>query len=154
MAKRQLAVGLKLELNFDKLNAKVRQGLIAGLTGAMDIYRKGVLEQVGLIDEHTLDELANMGHPYGVTKPRDFPHKDEIVHKQSGALVMGFRVMKVREDKTMSIGLSHTVPYIKYLIYGTSKMRPRRFHAAAFWKKANQMRIVLVNNIQAAIRGR
>lgn len=150
MATREIKVGLKLETHFDGVQKAVMRGLIQGLMGAMDLYRKGVLEQVALVDEHTLKELAKMGHPYAKRKPKDQPHPDEVVHQQSGALAKGFRVTRVKEEGGLSIGLSHTSAVVDYLIFGTATMRPRRFHVAAFFHTAVAMRDVILANVKAA----
>lgn len=93
-----------------------------------------VREQAGLTD-HSLAELRRMGHPYAKRLAVDSgPHADDLVHKQSGNLYRSIE----KETRLWSGGFrvavgvkASAVPYIRYLLYGTSKMRPRNFLDAA-----------------------
>jgi len=86
--------------------------------------------------DHTLKELADMGHPYSNRYTADSgPHPDDIVHSQSGTLLANIEknqnLNTVRASVEVGVSKSN-VPYIGYLINGTSKQRPRNFIGAAF----------------------
>lgn len=86
--------------------------------------------------DHTLEDLAMMGHPYSRRFGTDTgPHPDNEVHIQTGLL---FDNIKKEESltqtiSTVEIGVSEAdVEYIPDLINGTRLMRPRNFIGAAF----------------------
>lgn len=106
------------------------------------LVETAVKEQASLTD-HTLEDLALMGHPYSRRYPTDSgPHPDKMVHKQSGLLYANI-------EKNENINVVHSsvevgvneqnVPYIEDLINGTSKMRPRNFIGTAFHENIDEI---------------
>lgn len=101
--------------------------LRAVMTESANDIEKAVKEKASLTD-HSLKDLARMGHPYG--HGGSPPHPDELVHIQSGKLVESIYSSIMITDTKASVTcgvLESDVPYIKPLIYGTSRMRPRDF---------------------------
>lgn len=107
----------------------------ARLATAGAIMETAIKDQASLTD-HTLKQLADMGHPYSTRYAVDSgPHPDNMVHTQSGTLLANIEknqdLNMVRS--TVEVGVSEDqVPYIGDLITGTSKMRPRNFIGAGF----------------------
>jgi len=106
----------------------------ARLSVAGGIVESNVKRHAELTD-HSLKELADMGHPYSPKYPANTPHSDDMVHQQSGTL---YANIEKSEDLNLinpkvEIGVQESkVPYIADLITGTSKMRPRNFIGGAF----------------------
>ena len=91
------------------------------------------------LTDHTLDQLAKMGHPYSKRYAAgNGPHGDDsLVHVQSGTLKQN--IIKNENLNTgissVEVGVSEdSVPYISDLITGTPKMRPRNFLGEGFSK--------------------
>jgi hypothetical protein len=77
--------------------------------------------------DHTLRELALMGHPYGFTHPQQIHDPDEIIHRQSGAYLGGLRANPpVSVTGTVLEGsITNDDPKDRWLQMGSSKMRSR-----------------------------
>lgn len=86
--------------------------------------------------DHTLRDLANLGHPYGLGardhKPLHTPNY--LVHTQSGQMLAGLasdvEPASVSGGKllaTAKAGINASVEHAKNVFYGTSKMIPRDF---------------------------
>jgi hypothetical protein len=104
------------------------------LAAAGVIVETAVKNQASLTD-HTLKQLADMGHPYSRRYGVDSgPHADDIVHSQSGKLLANIEKNENLNTihSVVEVGVSEDkVPYIKDLITGT-KQRPRNFIGKAF----------------------
>jgi len=106
----------------------------ARLSAAGSVVEANVKKHAELTD-HSLKELADMGHPYTTRYPANTPHADDMIHQQSGTL---YANIEKQEDlglvtSRVEIGVDESkVPYIGDLITGTSKMRPRNFIDGAF----------------------
>jgi hypothetical protein len=115
----------------------------ARLALAGDLVETAVKTQASLTD-HTLKELADLGHPYSTRYPTNYgPHSDDtLVHIQSGEL---YANIERNEDlnqthSSIEVGVSEdNVPYIPDLITGTRKMRPRNFIGKAFRDSLDQV---------------
>lgn len=87
---------------------------------------------------HDLQDLADLGHPYAQRYGVDsFDTPDEMVHFQSGKLFENIeRHVDIDNNRLIvACGVKEEkVPYIKWLIDGTSKMRARDFLGHAFLK--------------------
>lgn len=100
------------------------------------VVHEAVKNQAGLTD-HTLDDLAALGHPYSTRFPDNTgPHGDDTqVHIQSGLLQANIEKVEDINDTVsrVAVGVSASkVPYITDLMEGGPKMRPRRFITRAF----------------------
>lgn len=104
-------------------------GAVAG------ILQSAVKENISETD-HSLSDLARMGHPYGLGardhKPLHEPNY--LVHTQSGQMLRGLgsgvERASVSSGKLMAAalaGIAANVQHAQAVFYGTSKMIPRDF---------------------------
>ncbi len=116
--------------NMEMVTPQLEQRLDAAAKLAADELEKTVKE-FAQIEDHTLQDLADMGHPYSTRFGTDSgPHPDEIVHRQSGKLYDNIEKVVRRSGRRLLImcGVDENkVEYIKWLIDGSSIMRPRDF---------------------------
>ena len=115
---------MKMMIDINRMNC------IEGVNLAGALLETNMKKHASLTD-HSLKDLADMGHPYSTRKGKDSgPHPDYEVHSQSGTLQENI-VKNGYLTNTMAgieVGvLESDVPYIKYLIEGTAKMRPKDF---------------------------
>ena len=109
---------------------------VIGVGGGAPKYMMGILERAMREDvwpnwireislnDHTLEDLRNLGHPYSTRFGKDsFVHPDEQVHAQSGDL----RAMSKIElhPSAMAVRLTNNSREYIYLRFGTSIMRMR-----------------------------
>lgn len=109
-----------------------------------DEIQNELLKNIAVEDEHTLSVLAEMGHPYATGEYANIsdksisregkvgsialPHAEPLIHKQSGRLSEGVKKLTIVNGNRVIMAAyvnESEVPYIKYLVYGTSKMIPR-----------------------------
>lgn len=128
--------------NMNAISGNVRRHLGKAVGQARDVLYSAVKEKASLAD-HSLKDLADLGHPYSTRFATDsFVHPDEFVHTQSGRLVDNIEAISSIDGDivTVACGVRESrVPYIGYLIDGTSKMRSRDFLGHAFQEKAELM---------------
>ncbi len=118
-----------------KMNERV---MLAGL-----IAEEAVRQQAELTD-HSLEDLAILGHPYAKIYPADSPphNDDSLLHIQSGYLFANIdRVEDFNSTKSsVAVGVSpDRVPYIEDLMHGNTKMRPRPFIQRAWSKHKDEV---------------
>jgi HK97 gp10 family phage protein len=125
--------GFQLIIRSGTVAAKIRTEVLAGLAEINTNYRDQVDKNLAL-DDHTLAELRSLGYPYAVGKATNTPHDDRQLHEQSGELRKSIKTTTPSEDtsRKFSVYVTSNSPYTQYLIFGTSRMRPRRFHEKAF----------------------
>lgn len=89
-----------------------------------DVYPVWI-EHISLQD-HSLEDLRNLGHPYSTRLPADsFIHPDWEVHEQSGSLLENSRVESGNSDVGPTVQIINTSPHYVFLRYGTTTMRIR-----------------------------
>lgn len=125
--------GFTLIIKTGTLSAKLKEQVLQGMKEVSDQYMKEVDKTLSL-DDHSLQELRRLGHPYGTGKPENQPHDDRYIHEQTGKLRKSIKATDPREvsSRKISVTVTSDDPVVPFLIYGTSKMRPRRFHEMAF----------------------
>ena len=125
--------GFQLIIRSGSVTKKIQQAILDGLGEIATNYKKQVDKNVSL-DDHTLQELKAMGHPYAASKPADTPHDDRMVHEQTGAFRKSIKSSPAEEttSRRFTVYVTTDSPIAPYLIYGTAKMRPRRFHEKSF----------------------
>lgn len=108
------------------------------LSAAGEILDTAVRKNASLTD-HTLSQLADMGHPYSKRYAvNSGPHDDSIVHNQTGKIYDNIEKQENLNTvhSTVEVGVSESkVLYIGDLIAGTTKQRPRNFIGEAFREK-------------------
>jgi len=84
------------------------------------------------LSDHTLEDLAAMGHPYRRRLPVDTgPHEDHFIHRQTEGnvgFVDSFVSQVYRRGDGVFFKLRNTAPHWPFLKHGTSKMRARPLH--------------------------
>lgn len=134
--------GFQLVVASGSVTKKVQSEILAGLEEISDEYKKQVIKNISLTD-HDLKELRQLGYPYSIDKSEDSLHDDRMVHIQTGRLKAGIASQPPQQvtSRRWQIFVTSSAPETPFLIYGTSKMRPRRFHQKAyediktkFWK--------------------
>lgn len=125
--------GFQLIIKSGSVSKAIQEAVMSGLSQIAVDYKKQVDKNLSL-DDHTLEELRQMDHPYGVGKPENVPHDDRMVHEQTGQLKKSIQSKPPEEttSRRFTVFITTDSPYAPYLIYGTSRMRPRRFHEKAF----------------------
>lgn len=96
-----------------------------------------IREKFLIKDEHTLEELARLGHPYAVRHPQAIHRPPWLVHTQSGELASAF---KIQDEEYFYSGIRIKVgfdfadspPWVVWVLFGTQKMVPRDFLALGF----------------------
>lgn len=88
------------------------------------------METLTSMTDHSLADLARLGHPYGTHEPPNRPHSDWRVHHQSGDLQGGLGY-RMNITQLIEADIHSTAPHTWYLLLGTRYMRPRDFVSAA-----------------------
>jgi hypothetical protein len=112
----------------------VRKRVGKALTKTTEELRQGVSENISLTD-HSLFDLAQMGHPYAVRNYRP-PHSPEyLIHEQSGNFKSAlFKKIQIHEKMgalggDIMVGIvgfdENACPHARFVIMGTSKMVSR-----------------------------
>lgn len=90
-----------------------------------------LVENISLTD-HSLRELARMGHPYSRRNAHPPHSPDFMVHTRSGELLRGIfssiapaSVSGGSLSGSVTVGLSRGVQHAVHIVYGTSRMIPR-----------------------------
>lgn len=128
-----IGAGFQLTIKSGTVSKKVQDSVLEGLTEISKNYVKQVDKNLSL-DDHTLEQLREMGHPYSVDKPTNTPHDDRMIHEQSGKLRNSIKMTEPKElsSRRYSVLVTTNDPAAVDLIYGTARMRPRRFHEKSF----------------------
>lgn len=104
------------------------------------------------LSDHTLTDLAHLGHPYSTQFGVDtFMHKDEDVHIQDGGLVNASRIEMTNTSTGVEGRLMNDAPEYVLLRYGTWKMRMRDPGGAALRDALPLIRTRLEENVKGAI---
>jgi hypothetical protein len=150
--------------NITNLPAEIVKEKIGPAAGKVSEELDKTIKKYAELTDHSLDDLARMGHPYaryirngsgkivGMKSEDSGPHPDEFVHKQSGTLYNNIEKV-IDESKAEHIrilgGVSKSkVPYIDYLLDGTSKMRSRDFEGHAFQECKDKLVSTLKEEIE------
>jgi len=149
----------------------------------MSALENGIRQQASL-DDHTLKQLADLGHPYrqntaagetyfGVSKGGQWRagiraaarkiregilgHDIKLVHRQSGTLLGAIR----RELKQVGHSIVGRVwvdagvaPYVKYVVLGTSRMIPRDFIGIGAMKAKSAIFRIIRSGVNDAIKAK
>lgn len=128
---------------------------------AVGILYEDVMQKVQIVDEHDLNALSHyFAYDAGNGKVKYIgaystkmgadsgPHADEFTHIQGGQLYSSVEQVCEREGDKLIIAVGvreDKVPYIKYLIEGTSKMRPRDFLGHSWIEKKDVVLDIIKN---------
>jgi hypothetical protein len=95
---------------------------------------RGRIDKNISLSDHSLSDLAAMGHPYSRKSPQALHDPNWQVHEQSGKMRRG--LTSGTEDANVSFGklsaeayagINESVEHAPYVVFGTSKMIPRDF---------------------------
>lgn len=137
----------------------------------VDYMKAELLKNIAVEDEHTLEELKRLGHPYGYKggESQDIdsgitsrngkailehytesgtPHNDPLIHKQSGNLEEAVNTFKLLEKDRLILAVyvdESKAPYIKYLVDGSTKMIPRPVFSFT-WQRIKDFCLAKVRN--------
>lgn len=129
-----MGVGFQIIIRSGSVTEQVQKAVVTGLEEVAKQYKNQIKKTIGLQD-HSLEDLKKMGHPYSVDAPENSVHGDDrLVHKQEGALYKSIKLEPVEQttSRRFTVYVSSDDPKMPFLIYGTSRMRPRRFHERAY----------------------
>ena len=97
------------------------------------MLRAAIAKNISMSD-HSLEDLADLGHPYAKRAPQHLHDPDWMVHTQSGGMLSG--LYSGTTDLSISggtavasafSGIEEAIEYAIFVIMGTSKMIPRDF---------------------------
>jgi hypothetical protein len=143
--------GYQLVIRSGSVGNLVRAAILKGLDATGKDYIKQVKSVISL-DDHTLAELRRLGHPYARKGGGKRVHSDDRdVHIQSGRLRKSIKLSPVEEttSRRFTVYAVSDAPEMRHLIWGTTMMRPRRFHEKAY----EQIRSVMWNPLVLLLRG-
>lgn len=106
--------------------------MAAAANEAADLLLHQMVRLTSLLD-HTLKDLAAMGHPYRAKSPMGSgPHPDYMLHSQSNQLAEGLYALPVKKSGFVFTAEIHSdAPHTWFVLLGTRKMRARDFVSAA-----------------------
>ena len=110
---------------------KLERNVIANLHKALDVAGEILFKKVLLnasLTDHTLEELAEKGHPYSTRAPQPGFHTPIYqVHVQDRTLFQNIKIKREGPD-AVTVGVEDdAVPYLDAVIYGTDQMIGRPF---------------------------
>ena len=124
---------------------------------ARNILDKAVYRNIS-IQDHTLSDLAGLGHPYARRAPQTIHDPAYQVHVQSGELrdnkYSGTEQASIRGGKLMAqafVGINERVRHAFYVVYGTSKMIPRDFLIGSLSEVRDQIYKTLKGSLGQAV---
>jgi len=113
----------------DNCSKRVMHSAIVGVTKALD--RALELSRAELNEtDHSLKDLAALGHPYSKANPQVIHDPDTIVHAQTGDYIDALRVSKPTSDAYGVVGgdvhvAEEQAQLDRWIQQGTTKMRAR-----------------------------
>jgi hypothetical protein len=94
-------------------------------TATRDLYDRAKLYLS--LQDHTLADLARLGHPYARRFGAHTLHPDYFLHVQTGTLIASLNYEVTETPGSVYGRIGNTAYYHRWLIYGTTKMRPRDY---------------------------
>lgn len=118
---------------------------------------KTIEKNISLTD-HSIEGLADMGHPYARRAPQAIHDPGYQVHTQSGELKSGKYSGTDRADISSGrltarayVGISESVRHAFFVVYGTSKMVPRDFLVGSLGEVREQIWQFLKRSLNQAV---
>ena len=127
------------------------QGVLLALNMAFDACKTVISA-----DDHSLRELALMGHPYGFTHPKLIHEPDVIVHIQSGDYLAHLQRTspKGANGQIIEGEVFNDSPLDRWIQEGTSRMRARPWMQWIVDHYGEDFADAIEARINAAMRGR
>jgi hypothetical protein len=109
------------------------------------------IEHISL-DDHSLEELAKLGHPYSRRYEVDsFIHPDSEVHAQTGSFREASSIRNTEGPKGPVVQLVNTSPHYVFLRYGTRTMRMRDPGGAAMLQALPKIQKRFADEVKQAV---
>lgn len=137
---------------FIGLILRAKRGLPSALKEAADALEGKISENAGLTD-HSLQELADLGHPYSKTNPKNIHRPKFKVHSQSGDLQSAIGQVKVGKDKILVGVDASKAPHVQHVILGTSRMVARDFITGSFKQIEEELREIINKSVDGIVKG-
>jgi hypothetical protein len=138
---------------------EVREGAFQGVLLAMNAAFKAC-ETLITADDHSLRELARMGHPYGFTNPQEIHDPDVVIHMQSGKYAKALHRDSPRgafgeiiEGRIDMSGDPKMAQLDRWLQEGTTLMRERPWMQWIVDHYGEDFAKIIEASIRRAIRG-
>jgi|GEM_PF-5024047 len=137
----------------------VRKAALLGVIEALQIAHAHCREIISA-DDHSLKDLADMGHPYSARNPRTIHEPDETVHRQSGEYLDALRVQKPVSyadgaivEGTVGIDPDNAdmTQLDRWIQTGTTRMRARAWAERVKIDHADEIVAPIEERISAAI---
>ena len=113
--------------HFEKVQEAMEEALRDANRRAAEVLLAAMEKAISLQD-HSLEELRQMGHPYRRNAPRNQPHPDYLVHSQEGDLFFGLEIEHGQTGGVIiSDGIVSHAEHTLHVLLGTRYMRPRDF---------------------------
>jgi hypothetical protein len=104
------------------------------------------------LTDHSLEDLARLGHPYSTRFGVDsFMHPDSEVHKQSGSVFESSRIVDSTSNGEVRTAIMCTSPHYIFLRYGTRFMRMRDPGGAALGEALPDIKKRFATEVKQAI---
>jgi hypothetical protein len=115
------------------------------------IVKKEVKKNTSIADEHTPLWLKRNKHPYAGRPP--LPHKKPLVHRVSGNLTDNVDIFQGDRKDELRVGVEEeNVPYVGYIINGTTKMIARDFLSYSLLSVQRKLRKMIIKDFKKATK--
>jgi hypothetical protein len=145
--------GLEAATEFSSLPTRAKAACFAGVVNALALGLKEARVIVSA-DDHTLKELAKLGHPYSKEHPQTIHIPDETVHTRRGELLDGL-IVNAPSGQAAGIvegSITNTAqPLDRWIQSGTVRMRPRPYMDRVALDHGDEMADLVVEAIDAAL---
>ncbi len=134
------------------LRVSVTKNSKAALKEAAEEVREQIVENASLAD-HSLDDLARLGHPYSVERGGTLHTPSFLVHRQSGQLRRNVEKKQVNQF-TFDIGVDpNRVPYILAVVLGTRFLVARDFIRAGLLQAGKKVEKIFNKAVKKSVNG-
>lgn len=131
----------------EKLEKAVVANLRQALRNAGTVLFDKIKLNAGLTD-HSLKDLADLGHPYAKRAPKKIHDPDYQVHIQTGLLESNIGQRQETPDRVVVGVNGEAVPYLDDVIYGTPLMVARPFVTGSF----EEVKPKIVGEFETAVK--
>jgi hypothetical protein len=115
------------------------------------LVHKEVKKNTSIQDVHTPLWLKRMDHPYSGRSRR--PHNNPLVHKVSGNLTSNVKIFQGDRKDELKVGvLQSNVPYVGFIVNGTSKMIARDFLSFSLLSVQKKLRKMIIKDFKNTLK--
>jgi hypothetical protein len=141
----------KFDDSFGEFTKNFRKTTEKTLWEMAELVKKEVKKNTSVVDEHTPLWLKRHNHPYAGRPP--FPHKSPLVHKVSGDLTSNVKIFKGSRKDELKVGvLEVEVPYVKWVVRGSSKMIARDFLSFSLLSVKDKLKRRIIKDLKNQMR--